>query len=278
MFSRLTDEDKQAFFELLDEYFASRPHLFPQGAAHADNPLMSPPVGAAAGAVHRTMASNPQATASMISAGLMGIPKTSQYGAASNPAVANAAGRFAASSIASSYGTGTPAQAKSPPAPPKRNIGGNDEPPNTDRSAPSGGLGGLSGLSKRFGEVDTSSVRSAITSFRSGKPAPAPASATLPPAFSGPKRNFAPPPARRVPASVPSEGDAGDNPESRHHKPLSEDLAPLRRMPSDRALRETASPEPHPGHGERAEALYDYTSEASIYLLFIIISFFPTKR
>ncbi|KAG9077359.1 hypothetical protein FS749_010768 [Ceratobasidium sp. UAMH 11750] len=146
MFSRLTDEDKQAFFELLDEYFASRPHLFSQGAAHVDNPPVSQPAAAAAAAVHRTMASNPQATAGLVSAGLMSIPKTSQYGAASNPAVANAAGRFAASSIASSYGASTPAQAKSPPAPPRRNVGSNDESPAPDRPSPSGGFGGLGSL------------------------------------------------------------------------------------------------------------------------------------
>ncbi|KAG9125260.1 hypothetical protein FRC07_008349 [Ceratobasidium sp. 392] len=217
----------------------------------------------AATAVHRTMASNPQATADLISSGLKSIPKTSQYGAASNPAIANAAGRFAASSIASSYGGSSHTQAKSPPAPPRRNMAGNEETPSPDRGSPSGGLGSLLS-SKRFGDVDTSSMKAAITSsFRGGKPAPAPASATLPPAFGAPKRAFAPPPVRRVATNTSSEGDAGDNTESRHHRTLNEDLAPLRRMPSDRALRETATPEPQPVRGERAEALYDYASDAA---------------
>ncbi|KAG8695917.1 hypothetical protein FRC09_008853, partial [Ceratobasidium sp. 395] len=117
----------------------------------------------------------------------------------------------------------------------------------------------------RFGDVDTSSVKAALaSSFRGGKPAPTPASTTLPSAFGGgAKRSFAPPPVRRVPTNTSSEGDAGDNPESRQHRALNEDLAPLRRMPSDRALREAASPEPQPIRGERAEALYDYASDAA---------------
>jgi hypothetical protein len=63
---------------------------------------------------------------------------------ASNPVVANAAGRFAASSLASSYGSAS--QAKSPPAPPRRNVGTSDESPAPARPAPSGGMGGLGNL------------------------------------------------------------------------------------------------------------------------------------
>ncbi|QRW00184.1 SH3 domain-containing protein [Ceratobasidium sp. AG-Ba] len=266
MFSRLTQEDKLAFFELLDEYFESRPHLLSQGAGVAGNPAASQPAAIAATAVHRTMASNPQATADIISSGLKNIPKSSQYGAASNPIIANAAGRFAASSIASSYGGGSPAQAKSPPAPPKRNIGNNDESSAPDRGSPTGG-GLVSRLTmhsylQRFGDVDTSSVKSMFTSsFKGGKPAPAPVSTPSPPAFSGPKRNFAPPPVRRLPTSSSAENNIGDHTESRPHRSPGEDLAPLRRMPSDHALRNTAAQDPQPAHGERAEALYDYTSD-----------------
>jgi hypothetical protein len=55
---------------------------------------------------------------------------------ASNPVVANAAGRFAASGIASSYGG-----AKSPPAPPRRNVGTTEDSPSPSRASPSGLLG-----------------------------------------------------------------------------------------------------------------------------------------
>lgn len=198
--------------------------------------------------------------------------------------VANAAGRFAATSLASSYGSSSATQAKSPPAPPRRTIGSHDESPGSDRPSPSGGSGGglssfMSGkvsLSKsvpavissneffrqRLGDIDTSSMKSVLTSsFRGGKPAPAPASTTLPPAFGAPKRNFAPPPMRRAPPS--SEDNAADSAESRLPRQPNEDLAPLRRMPSDRALRNTATPDLQPAHGERAEAMYDYTSEVS---------------
>ncbi|ELU36068.1 hypothetical protein AG1IA_09902 [Rhizoctonia solani AG-1 IA] len=79
MFSRMTHEDKLAFFELLDEYFESRPNLFSRESA--DPGLASQPAAVAANAVHRTMAANPQATADLISTGLKNIPKGSQYGA-----------------------------------------------------------------------------------------------------------------------------------------------------------------------------------------------------
>lgn len=258
MFSRLTQEDKLAFFELLDEYFESRPHLLSQGAGHADNPDVSQPAAIAATAVHRTMASNPQATANIISSGLKSIPKNSQYGAASNPLIANAAGRLAASGIASSYNSGSTAQVKSPPAPPRRNIGGGDE-PSFERASPSpSGL--LSG--KRLGDVDTSSIKSMFTSsLKSAKPAPSPVPTMPPPAFGGPKHNFAPPPVRRAPANTSPEGGAVDNTETRVNRQPNEDLAPLRRMPSDHALRGAATLNPQPAHGERAEALYSYTSE-----------------
>lgn len=259
MFSRLTQEDKLAFFELLDEYFESRPHLLAREPVGADGSPMAQPAAMAASAVHRTMASNPQATADLISSGLKSVPKGSQYSVASNPVVANAAGRFAASSIASSYGGG----AKSPPAPPRRNVSTTDDSSSPGRASPGGGLASLMS-SKRFGDVDTSSVKSAITSsFRGGKPPAAPPSTTLPPALSsGPKRDFAPPPVRRVPNNPPSEGDTATETRNKWGNP---DHAPVRRVPSNNALRKQPSPEPEPepARGEPAEALYDYTSSAA---------------
>ncbi|KEP53857.1 SH3 domain Src-like 3 domain protein [Rhizoctonia solani 123E] len=251
MFSRMTHEDKLAFFELLDEYFESRPHLISREPEYGG--AASQPAAVAANAVHRTMAANPQATADLISTGLKNIPKGSQYSAASNPVVANAAGRFAASSIASSFGGG----AKSPPAPPKRNVGTTDDSPSPSRPAQGGLLS-----SKRFGDVDTSSITAAFTSsFKGGKPAPAPASSTLPPALdNSSRRSFAPPPVRRVPANTPSEGDASA--ESKN-KWGNQNQGPIRRVPSHNTLQRQPTPEPEPAHGEPAEALYDYNSGAA---------------
>ncbi|CAE6424216.1 unnamed protein product [Rhizoctonia solani] len=249
MFSRMTHEDKLAFFELLDEYFESRPNLFLREST--DGGLASQPAAAAANVVHRTMAANPQATADLISTGLKNIPKGGQYSVASNPVVANAAGRFAASSIASSYGG-----AKSPPAPPRRNVGPTDDSPSPSRASPSALIS-----SKRFGDVDTSSVTAAITSsFKGGKPAPAPASSRLPPAMDNTgRRNFAPPPVRRVPTTASSEGDAGAEPGNKWGNP---NQAPIRRVPSHNTLQRQPTPEPEAAQ-EAAEALYDYSSNAA---------------
>ncbi|CAE6495571.1 unnamed protein product [Rhizoctonia solani] len=271
MFSRMTHEDKLAFFELLDEYFESRPHIFSRESENGG--VASQPAAVAANAVHRTMAANPQATADvvstglksipkgtnpqatadLISTGLKNIPKGSQYSAASNPVVANAAGRFAASGIASSYGGG----AKSPPAPPRRNAGTTDESPSPSRAGPAGLLS-----SKRFGDVDTSSITSVFTSsFKGGKPAPAPASSTLPPALdSNNRRNFAPPPVRRVPTNTSSEGDASAEPKNKWGN---QNQGPVRRVPSHNTLQRQPTPEPEPAQGELAEALYDYNSSAA---------------
>lgn len=250
MFARMTHEDKLAFFELLDEYFESRPNLFSRGPA--DEGAASQPAAMAANAVHRTMAANPQATADLISTGLKNIPKGSQYSAASNPVVANAAGRFAASNMASSYGGG----AKSPPAPPRRNVGATD-----DSSSPSRAPAGLLS-SKRFGDVDTSSVSAIFTSsFKGGKPTPAPASSTLPPALeNNSRRNFAPPPVRRVPTSTSSEGDSGADSKNKWGN---SNQGPVRRVPSHNTLQRQPTPEPEPAQGEPAEALYDYNSSAA---------------
>ncbi|KDN51799.1 hypothetical protein RSAG8_00347, partial [Rhizoctonia solani AG-8 WAC10335] len=251
MFSRMTHEDKLAFFELLDEYFESRPHIFSRESENGG--VASQPAAVAANAVHRTMAANPQATADVVSTGLKSIPKGSQYSAASNPVIANMAGRFAASSIASSYGGG----AKSPPAPPRRNVGTTDDSPSPSRTGPAGLLG-----SKRFGDVDTSSITAAFTSsFKGGKPAPAPASSTLPPALdNGSRRNFAPPPVRRVPTNTSSEGDAGAEPKNNRGN---QNQGPVRRVPSHNTLQRQPTPEPEHAQGEPAEALYDYNSSAA---------------
>lgn len=64
-------------------YFTSRPEIF-AGAGSADHASAeSTPGGAAASAVHRALAANPEATSRLVSAGLRhGVPKSSPYSAA----------------------------------------------------------------------------------------------------------------------------------------------------------------------------------------------------
>jgi abl interactor 2 len=66
-------------------YFRSRPDLLANvGAGSADTATSNSAAGgAAASAVHRALASNPEATSKLVSAGLKhGIPKNSPYAAA----------------------------------------------------------------------------------------------------------------------------------------------------------------------------------------------------
>ena len=105
------------------------------------------------------------------------------------------------------------------------------------------------------------------SSFKGGKPAAPPPSAPVPAAFGTPKRTFAPPPVRRVPTHNSSDNESpnapASPPENRNNALQTHDLAPLRRMPSDTALRRDPIPSPDSRQGERAEALYDYNSEVS---------------
>jgi abl interactor 2 len=106
VFANLSNHEKTAFFTLLDEYvldlagqlkpgnlvsrlsfflfryFASRPEIFANAAGASDEIAVA--IGhvgpAAASAVHRALAANPEATSKLISAGLKhGVPKNSPY-------------------------------------------------------------------------------------------------------------------------------------------------------------------------------------------------------
>jgi abl interactor 2 len=107
VFSNLPPREKDAFFSLLDElsfklsyhlsgelnrsnrsrYFQSRPELLPNIAPSDGATSTNDNVGgAAASAVHRAMASNPEANSKLISAGLKhGVPKSSPFSAAVRP-------------------------------------------------------------------------------------------------------------------------------------------------------------------------------------------------
>ncbi|KAG6907244.1 hypothetical protein DXG01_009783 [Tephrocybe rancida] len=227
VFAKLQNHEKEAFFSLLDEYFTSRPDVFGNLAASSDGAGSSRGASAAS-AVHHALASNPETTSRLISAGLKhGVPKSSPYSAtASDPEVGSVAGRVAAASLAfSARNNNTSA------SPPQRSA-----PPIAQK--PSGAPGLVS--SKKFGDVDMSSKGAMIGSLYSGNknknssPAPPPA----PSAFGATKNAFAPPPTRRT----------SDAPALPHRQSEPE-------------------PEPEPeeeeeegSQGEWALALYDYNS------------------
>lgn len=127
---------------LVRRYFASRPEIF----GNSDEPTTS----AATSAAHRALASNPDATSSLISAGLrqagQGLPKSSPYASAvssvlsihgaihadvgrasqaSNPDISNAVGRMGAASISST----------APSLPTRRGTAESPPPPTTSSTA-----------------------------------------------------------------------------------------------------------------------------------------------
>ncbi|KAL0949200.1 hypothetical protein HGRIS_009278 [Hohenbuehelia grisea] len=68
VFANLQSYEKDAFFSLLDEYFASRPEIFAQaGAAPGSNAELGT---AAASAARRAVAANPEAASKAFSAGI----------------------------------------------------------------------------------------------------------------------------------------------------------------------------------------------------------------
>ncbi|KAG5651678.1 hypothetical protein H0H81_007839 [Sphagnurus paluster] len=227
VFSNLQNHEKTAFFSLLDEYFASRPDVFGAAAGSSSSRSHSSSAGAdpssaAASAIYRGLAANPEATSRLVSAGLKhGVPKSSPYSAAreqaSDPEVSNAAGRVAAASLAFSA-------RNSDSSPPPQRSG----PPIAEKPSGPGGLFSV----KKFGDVDMSSKRNMIGSLYSGnkkEPEPAPPPA---PAFAAAKNTFAPPPVRRV-AAAPARAPS---PPQREEPPQEE------------------------AQGEWADALYDYDS------------------
>ncbi|KAG1811200.1 uncharacterized protein BJ212DRAFT_1375525, partial [Suillus subaureus] len=69
VFTRLSSQEKDAFFELLDESAPSLsqsvPHICADHARSAQDPS-----AAAASAVHRALAQNPEVTSKIVSAGM----------------------------------------------------------------------------------------------------------------------------------------------------------------------------------------------------------------
>ncbi|KAH9483093.1 Protein csh3 [Psilocybe cubensis] len=247
VFSNLQPHEKEAFFSLLDEYFSARPEIF-ANAAHSDAPpSTNTPQGAAVSAVGRAMASNPEATAKFMSAGLKQIssarssgtsaggPSSSAYASAGagdsdneGQAVTSVAGRVAAFANARN----------NQPTPSSASSSQIAEKPSSASSLVS---------VKKFGNsVDMSSGKGFIGSLRS-KPA-SPPQVAVPPAFAPRQNNFAPPPRRTssstsTPTPDPAAATPPPPPAPRFQQPKYEE------------------PEPEPEvHGEWAEALYDYNS------------------
>jgi len=245
-FANLPTHEKDAFFALLDEYFASRPDLLARGGptsasegAEMQSSIPAAPAAAAAftaaqralanPATSRALATGIQRAGSAVSGNLSSTaspPPVPPSRSASSAAVDNDSappinfGRVAAAAQAFSAVAVPPPRAANPPTHKQ-----------TDSS---------SGLvpQKKFGDVDVSSAGSMFRSLRgstAAKNAP-PAPVHTPTAFAAKKAStFAPPPVRRVSAS-PAAPVPEPEPE-----------------PEPEAEEEEA--------GEWVEVLYDYMSQ-----------------
>ncbi|KAJ8518887.1 hypothetical protein ONZ45_g4104 [Pleurotus djamor] len=223
VFSNLGAHEKDAFFTLLDEYFASRPELFAK-LAGSDGP---------------SEAATQEATSRIVTAGLRNVPKSSPYhSAATNPHVSSAIGKVAAASLAfnnrsqpqddSQSGSKNP-----PPAPPRRS-------PDPGAPAPKSSVSSTLVSVRKFGsDVDTSSAKNMFNSLRGSTanksvvhPQP-----EAPAAFGAKKNNFGPPPVRRVAADNASASPPPPPPPPPTRRPEPED------------------------DGEWAEVIYDYNGD-----------------
>ncbi|KAF9224400.1 SH3-domain-containing protein [Gyrodon lividus] len=179
VFTKLSVHEKEAFFGLLDEYFQSRPELFGNGNGEGGSSTGVISTGAAASAVHRALAANPEATSKIVSAGVThGAARSNNpYAAtmANNAELSNAVGRVAAASLAFSGGGGG-APKTEPPSLPRRTS----NPP-----------------------FSTNSSLERVASPGAEKPPTTPV-ASIPSAFSSPRNNFGPPPVRRVTSEASS--------------------------------------------------------------------------
>ncbi|KIJ70607.1 hypothetical protein HYDPIDRAFT_105347 [Hydnomerulius pinastri MD-312] len=241
VFTRLSAQEKEAFFGLLDEYFQARPELFGNGeggsgASGGEAGYIS--TGAAASAVHRALAANPEATSKIVSAGLThGMARSNNpyaAAAANNPDISNSVGRVAAASLAFSGGGGgagaIPAPNTPPPTLPRRT-------PSTMSTSSSQERVALPGS-----EVDKLITKKGSV-FSSFKKSPTVPMAPIPPAFPPPRNNFGPPPVRRTTSETSSGGTS------------SAPTLPRRQVPV------VQEPEPEEPQGEWGEVLYDYSSE-----------------
>ncbi|KAJ7283352.1 hypothetical protein C8J57DRAFT_1292254 [Mycena rebaudengoi] len=200
VFTNLGANEKDAFFSLLDEYFASRPEIF-------GNSEVEPGAGtassAAASAARRAFSANPEATSNLISSGLrhagQNSAKPSPYAAAAaNPEISNAIGRLGAASLSHS----------SPSAPPRRSPG-QSTPPTTSSPADLQTV-------RKIGNVDTTSTKNMFVSLRNSSKATPSSAPIAPPAFAPRKNAYGPPPTRSAAAATPPPEEEEEEEEETH--------------------------------------------------------------
>ncbi|KAI0676723.1 hypothetical protein C8Q78DRAFT_987309 [Trametes maxima] len=241
VFARLTPQDKDAFFTLLDEYFASRPELFGSGGEQSTNGHGAPASRAAAVSAVSHAFSAASRAAEPASASANGPPPVTngwkRPDAATTAEIGSSVGRVAAAAAALRAQNGgeqppAPANAGFPRMPPRRNTEEPAAPPPEHNKLVAG---------KKFGDVDMSSGKNMFASLRNSTAAkhatPAQVAPPTPAAFQR-KNDFAPPPRR-----VPSTGST----------------ARASVSPAPPPVPRRAQQEPEES-GEWAEAVYEYHS------------------
>ncbi|KAH7888161.1 hypothetical protein F5I97DRAFT_959807 [Phlebopus sp. FC_14] len=246
VFTRLSTQEKEAFFGLLDEYFQSRPELFGSGSDDSEAPgraggggSSTISTGSAVSAVQRALTANPEMTSKAVSSGLARSNNPYASAAATNPEVSNSVGRVAAASLAFSGGGGggnAPTKASPPPVLPRR----------TSTSMSTSSSNERVSTSSPSSEIDKL-VTKKTSVFSSLKKNPTPPMAPIPPAFSAPKNTFGPPPVRRAPSDSTASAAPASTPAPSF---------PRRQVPPAAPQHEVEEV-----RGEWAEVLYDYTGE-----------------
>ncbi|EKM59550.1 uncharacterized protein PHACADRAFT_250122 [Phanerochaete carnosa HHB-10118-sp] len=259
VFAGLDSSEKDAFFTLLDEYFASRPDVFGslagQGAAGDSqtapmNPLQGAAGRAATSAIHNAFTTHVNRSPELAAP----EPAWKRTSNTSSPEPASASvlgsvGRVAAA--ASMFKSNPPAMGAPPPRPPPRKISPAVSPAQqyeepSSLSPPSiAPRHSASPLfsQKKFGDVDLTSGKNMYLSVRHGtankQATPPPVAPPVPAALSQIKNTWGAPP-RRVP-STSSQSEAKASPPP---------------PPPPRPAVEEPEPE-----GEWAEAIYEYSSD-----------------
>ncbi|KAG5722206.1 Myosin IC heavy chain [Termitomyces sp. T112] len=187
VFAKLQNHEKEAFFSLLDEYFASRPDVFGKLAATSSSDGSGAGYGgaasAAASAAHRAFGSSGAFNHGVTQSTSSNSPEPDP-----EPEVhSSVAGRIAAFSTRNNNSHASPPHRTTPPI-----------------AKPTGASGLIS--SKRIGDVDTSSKGAMVGSLFHGNKNknPQPAAPLPPPAFPLKKNTFAPPPARHPTSESPA--------------------------------------------------------------------------
>ncbi|KAF9563309.1 SH3-domain-containing protein [Agrocybe pediades] len=240
VFSSLQPHEKEAFFSLLDEYFASRPEIFANLAGAQQSDAGSAPTtaqGAAVSMVGRAMANNPEATAKFMSAGLKQVANARSAGGGGGPnqnagpqGVTSVAGRVAAAQAALASSRNSYSAASSPP-------------PIAEKPAASGLFGNT---------VDTTSATGFLGSLRNSSKPVSPPQVNVPPAFPARQNSFAPPPRRTA-----SSSSSVNHPPETASPPAPPPPAPRWQPPPQPQQPE---PEEEEEQGEWVEALYEYDS------------------